>query len=147
MEKNVVISIKGKQQYVNMDSDTIELVTEGRLQKNAAGYAVIYQETELTGLEGTTTIIQVCGDQVTMMRAGEVNTQMVFCLGQRHFSVYHTPYGDISVTVNARHVMVDLDDQGGDVELDYDIEVDHTLAGRNVFQIHVEESKSNSLKQ
>lgn len=31
MEKDVVISIKGMQQYVDSDPDTIELVTAGRL--------------------------------------------------------------------------------------------------------------------
>ena len=31
MEKDVVISIKGMQNYEDSDPDTIELVTEGRL--------------------------------------------------------------------------------------------------------------------
>ena len=31
MEKQVVISIKGMQKYVDTDPDVIELVTEGRL--------------------------------------------------------------------------------------------------------------------
>ena len=40
-------------------------------------------------------------------------------------------------------------DQGGDIEVDYTIEVDHALAGRNVFRINVKESESGlgSLKQ
>ena len=31
MENNVIISIKGKQSYEDMEDETIELVTEGRL--------------------------------------------------------------------------------------------------------------------
>ena len=34
-----------------------------------------------------------------------------------------------------------------ELELDYDIEMDHDLSGRNVFAIHVELSRSGSLKQ
>ena len=78
---------------------------------------------------------------------GEVYSQMVFRQGKRHLSVYRTPYGEMTIGVHARHVMVDLDEDGGDVELDYDIEMDHALTGRNVFAIHVEPSRTGSLKQ
>lgn len=61
MEKDVVISIKGMQNYEGEDSDTIELVTEGRLTRDEGGYTLSYQESELTGLEGTLTTIQVEG--------------------------------------------------------------------------------------
>lgn len=148
MDKNVVISIKGRQHYVDNDTDSIELVTEGRLLREGHAYTITYQESEMTGLEGTRTTILVNTDteEVTMMREGEVNTQMVFQHGRRHMSMYSTPYGNMTIGVNARHVLIDLDEHGGDVELDYEIEIDHALAGRNVFLIHVEESSTDSLK-
>ena len=37
MENNVIISIKGMQSYIGMDSDAIELVTEGRFDQEDAG--------------------------------------------------------------------------------------------------------------
>ena len=37
MENNVIISIRGLQSYVGMDSDAIELVTEGRFDQEDAG--------------------------------------------------------------------------------------------------------------
>ena len=147
MEKDVVISIKGMQNYEGEDSDTIELVTEGRLTRDEGGYTLSYQESELTGLEGTLTTIQVEGEQVTLMRVGEVNSQMVFQEGRRHLSMYNTPYGAMAIGVNTRHLMADLTDQGGDIEIDYAIEVDHAIAGRNVFQIKVKEAEGFSLKQ
>ena len=147
MEKDVVISIKGMQKYEGADPDTIELVTEGRLTRDETGYTLTYQESELTGLEGTLTTIQVEGEQVTLMRAGEFNAQMVFQEGRRHLSMYNTPYGAMAIGVNTRHLMTDLTDQGGDIEIDYAIEVDHAIAGRNVFQIKVKEAEGFSLKQ
>ena len=57
MEKDVVISIKGMQKYEDAAPDTIELVTEGRLIRDETGYTLTYQESELTGLEGTMTTI------------------------------------------------------------------------------------------
>ena len=147
MEKDVVISIKGMQKYEDADPDTIELVTEGRLTRDETGYTLTYQESELTGLEGTLTTIQVEGEQVTLMRAGEFNAQMVFQEGRRHLSMYNTPYGAMAIGVNTRHLLADLNDHGGDIEIDYAIEVDHAIAGRNVFQIKVKEAESFSLKQ
>ena len=149
MEKEVVISIKGMQQYEGALPDAVELVTAGRLARDGTGYTLSYQESELTGLDGTLTTIQVDGEQVTLMRVGEFNSQLVFQEGRRHLSVYNTPYGAMSVGVNTRHLLAELSDRGGDIEVDYFIEIDHALAGRNVFRISVKEAKKGleSLKQ
>ena len=147
MEKDVVISIKGIQKYENTDPDVIELVTAGRLTRVGESYTLSYQESELTGLEGTLTTIQVDGAQVTLMRVGEFTSQMVFQEGRRHLSMYNTPYGAMAIGVNTRHLLADLTDQGGDIEIDYAIEIDHALAGRNVFQIKVSENQGERLRQ
>lgn len=149
MEKDVVISIKGTQRYDNNDPDVIELVTQGRLARDGESYTLSYQESELTGLEGTLTTIQVDGEQVTLMRVGEFTSQMVFQEGRRHLSMYNTPYGAMAIGVNTRHLLAELNDQGGDIEIDYSIEIDHALAGRSVFQIKIKEAELGleSLKQ
>ena len=149
MEKEVVISIKGVQKYEGTAPDTMELVTKGRLSREGESYTLSYQESELTGLEGTLTTIQVDGGQVTLLRVGEFNSQLVFQEGRRHLSVYNTPYGAMSVGVNTRHLLAELSDRGGDIEVDYFIEIDHALAGRNVFRISVKEAEKGleSLKQ
>ena len=59
MEKDVIISIKGTQKYDGGEPGAVELVTAGRLARDEAGYTLSYQESELTGLEGTLTTIQV----------------------------------------------------------------------------------------
>ena len=147
MEKDVVISIKGMQKYDNTDPDVIELVTQGRLTREGGSYTLSYQESELTGLEGTLTTIQVDGEQVTLMRVGEFTSQMVFQEGRRHLSMYNTPYGAMAIGVNTRRLLADLNDQGGDIEIDYAIEIDHAIAGRNIFRIKVKEAEGISLKQ
>ena len=140
MEKDVIISIKGMQKYEHADPDVIELITKGRLAEREGNFTLTYQESELTGLEGTRTTIQVEGEQVTLLREGGVNSQMVFQEGRRHMSMYNTPYGAIEIGINTRHLMADLHAQGGEIEIDYAIEVDHALAGRNIFQINVKEA-------
>ena len=140
MENNVIISIQGKQSFEAQDDDTIELVTEGCLEPDGDdGYTLSYQESELTGLEGTLTTFQVEPDCITLLRMGEFNSQMVFQPGRRHFSMYDTPYGALSIGINTRKMRAALDDHGGQIEIDYAIEIDHAVAGENLFRINVRE--------
>ncbi len=147
MQKNVVISVKGIQKYDDMKSDAVELVTEGQLQRKDDVYILTYLESEVTGMDGTQTTITVQGDQVTLVRAGRFNSQMVFQEGRRHLSMYNTPYGALAIGVNTRHLLLDLTDEGGDIEVDYMIEVEHAVAGRNIFQMNIKEAEGASLKQ
>ena len=121
MDKNVILSIRGQQTFDdNSDPEVIELVTEGTLTPHEGGnYTVRYQESELTGLEGTQTTIQVESGSVTILREGQVNSQMVFEEGRRHLTMYNTPYGALSIGVNTRKMKVDLDETGGSIEIDY----------------------------
>ena len=140
MRDNVIISIKGKQLYAESSPDEVELVTAGTLKEDGAGgYTVSYQETELTGMEGTTTRLHIHKGRATLLREGNVNSQMVFEEGRRHLSMYETPYGALSIGINTRRMRSTLGESGGDVEIDYAIEIDHALAGHNLFHINVRE--------
>lgn len=137
MNENVIISIRGQQLFDEQEPDVMELITPGRLEQTEDGFTLSYQESELTGLEGTTTVFRIQGQQVTLVRKGEVNSLMVFEEGQRHLSMYETPYGALSVGINTRRMKTDLSPSGGDIEIDYAIEVDHAVTGQNLFQIHI----------
>ena len=137
MEENVIISIKGSQLYEGQDPDVTELVTAGTLRREQEGYTIAYQETELTGLEGTTTKLRIEGPRVTLLRQGSVNSQMIFEVGRKHLSMYETPYGALAVGIETRRLKNTVDEAGGDLEIDYAIEIDNLLAGTSLFQLNV----------
>lgn len=145
--KEVIISIEGHQGYEGMDNDDVRLVTAGTLTEQAGTIDLRYQESELTGMEGTTTVFQIQGPRVTLMRTGKVCSQMVFEQGRRHLSLYSTPYGNLQIGVSTSRLRSDLDARGGRLEIDYAIEIDHALAGRNAFRISVREADQGKLKQ
>ncbi len=101
------------------------------------GCTISYQESELTGLEGTTTRVCIDGSRVTLLREGNTNSQMVFEEGRRHLSMYETPYGALSIGVNTRRMRSTVDEAGGDLEIDYAIEIDNLVAGQNLFRMNV----------
>lgn len=146
MTDNVIISIKGKQLYAEGSPDEMELVTSGTLLwDDQGGCTVSYQESELTGLEGTTTRLHIHGRRVTLLREGSINSQMVFEEGRRHLSMYETPYGELSIGVSTRRMRSTLDEAGGDLEIDYAIEIDNLVAGQNLFRMNVK--KNPTLRQ
>jgi len=148
MDKNVVLSIRGEQTTEDEAPEVVELVTEGILTRGGeAQYTLRYEESELTGLEGTRTTIQVQPECVTILREGQVNSQMIFEEGRRHLSMYDTPYGALALGVNTRRMKVELGEGGGDIEIDYAIEIDHAVAGEHIFRIHVKERESRVLPQ
>lgn len=147
-ENNVIISIKGVQYSAEQEEETIELVTEGRLEVDGeAGYTLSYQESEVTGLEGTLTTFQIEKDRITLLRLGEFNSQMVFEQGRRHLSMYNTPYGALSVGVNTREMEAHMGAEGGEIRIAYDVEIDHAVTGMNTFEIHVREAKRSGASQ
>ena len=148
MENNVIISIKGVQSMPDMEDETIELVTEGRLEADGeAGFKICYQESELTGLDGTRTTIQVEEKRVTLLREGQFNSEMVFEEGRRCLSLYNTPYGALSVGINTRKMHAALDETGGEIEISYAIEIEHAVAGQNLFRIDVRQKRPAAWKQ
>ena len=146
MEKEVIISIKGKQEVGDGPAESMELVTKGWMRRMDGVYTLAYLESEVTGLEGTLTTIKVEQEEerVTLTRVGEYNSEMVFEEGNRHLSLYNTPYGAVSMGVNTRHLLAELDDNGGCVEVDYTLEVEGAVVGRNTFQIRAKDAPAGS---
>ncbi len=148
MDKDVILSIRGQQIFDNGEPEVTELVTEGTLSSDGdEEYTLSYQESELTGLEGTLTTFQIEKGRVTLLREGQVNSQMVFEQGRRHLSMYNTPYGALSIGVNTRKMKVDLGESGGEIVINYALEVDHAVAGENLFQISIRERGGRTLPQ
>ena len=140
METNklpVLLSIRGEQYFDDIDPDATELMTEGTMVLTEDGMVLSYEETELTGMEGTTTTFEVKGPQVILTRTGTVNSQMVFEEGRQHTSLYETPFGELSVDIQTSELKHNLSERGGLMEIKYSIAVEHTVTGRNCFKIRV----------
>ena len=138
MEKSVIISIQGTQTDPDGSNEVIEFVTCGSLSREGEqGYHVSYEESELTGLDGTTTTFCIGEDHITMRRTGNLNSEMVFREGERHISLYETGVGGFMIGVNTQKAWSDMGSDGGNLELRYVIDVENTVIGQNAFRIQV----------
>ncbi len=145
--KDVVISIIGTQTLDETDRpDVIELVTDGQYSHSPEETVLTYQESELTGLEGTSTRFTIGPQDVVMSREGKMSTRMVFEEGKKHLFLYETPYGAATMGVNTNKVTHHMGEHGGEMEIDYVVDFDHTVVGRNNFKISVKEVKKDDVR-
>ena len=133
----VLLTVRGEQYFDGFEPDATELLTDAELRPTPEGLLISYEESSLTGMEGTTTTFEVKGPQVILTRTGSVNSQMIFEEGQQHTSLYETPFGELSVDIQTSRLRHTLTERGGLLEIRYSIAVDHTATGRNVFKIRV----------
>lgn len=122
MKKKAVISVISNQNYE--DDDVIEVVTPGEFHiKDASRYEAIYEETEISGMEGTTTKLEIYKDEITLYREGTTSTKMDFKKDNNTVTLYNTPYGMLELKIDTKDLKIDMDENGGEVEIDYNISI------------------------
>ena len=102
-----------------------EMSVEGRYHDDGTRVAISYDESELSGLEGSRTTISFQKDTpvaISMLRTGSVKTALLFEAGKRHECIYQTPYAPFEVRVQTNRVQNAVETAGA-LELDYIVEI------------------------
>lgn len=121
------------------EPETVEINTVGKLRCDNGRIEVSYEETEVTGMEGSTTSVTFVKGQeeiVSMIREGAVSTVLVFEEGKRHHCVYNTPFMPFQVCVHTLKVENRLLDEKY-IALDYIVEIRGAKAERTRFRIDI----------
>lgn len=121
MKKKAVISLKS---FNDLDEDDIiEVVTPGEFLITEDGFKAIYEETELSGMNGTTTTLTMLNDKLVLEREGNVSAKMDFKKGETSISLYNTPYGVLDLQIHTEDLKVDINENGGDITAKYSMEL------------------------
>ena len=127
-------------QYEDDDTTEITLNTEANYLLLSDGTkAIVYQETETTGMEGSITRLQVSSDNtVSIIRNGTFQAHLVIQMGKKHFCSYETPFGELSFGVSAKYVHNNLtSDNGGTLAFRYIIDSNSSLLSDNEILIEI----------
>lgn len=144
MKENYILSVLGKQS-ANGETDQIEIQTSASyVQKNGSRY-ITYKKYESNDLEHAyrTTIKIDKNNVVTLINGGEENYCLMLEKGKRHKSEYKTPFGSMFLGVYTHKIRNNLDDNGGELEVQYSIDFDSRLASTNELKLMLKESKKN----
>lgn len=139
---DAIISITGVQHNADGQRDEINLVTAGRYGFHNGRGCLTYEETGLTGLDGTRTTFTIDPTGVVFRREGSTTSEMLFQQGRKYYILCDTPFGQATIGVDTRRVHTSLGEHGGDMEIDYSMDLNHAPLGRNNFKINVKESKN-----
>ena len=83
MEKSAVISIRS---FSDLDKDeVIEVVTPGKFHLGESEFKAVYEESEISGMDGTTTTLVIKDDVLVLEREGSTSTRMEFKKGEDVF--------------------------------------------------------------
>lgn len=124
------------------EPEKMQIKTRGTFEIKDDGRAeIVYDETELTGMEGSQTVISFDTEKsgtVTMLRTGSVSTTLVFEKGKRHHCMYSTPYMPFEICVRSFEVNNRIAD-GGTLLIDYVVEIRGARAERTKFSMRIME--------
>jgi uncharacterized beta-barrel protein YwiB (DUF1934 family) len=137
MDKKAIVTINSRQ-IVNGEEETIELITAGRFYSKENGYYIVYEETEISGMQGTTTTVRISGDSVSIIRFGTTSSRLNFKKGVRDISLYKTPYGVMEIEVMASLLEIDVGDGGGSLKICYELSTGGQKSSANELLIKIQ---------
>ncbi|MGG7148817.1 DUF1934 domain-containing protein [Clostridium butyricum] len=121
MVKNAVVTVQSR---VSVEDELIEVVTPGKFYITKSGYKIEYEETKLSGMEGTKTTMIIKNNYFKLNRVGTTETNMEFEINKQSVSLYKTPFGAMSVVIDTKSLEINVDDDGGIVHIVYTLNVE-----------------------
>ena len=122
MSKKAIISICSTQDIG--EKEKIEVVTVGEFSINGDEFIATYDETEISGMEGTKTTLKIKGDKVVLHREGTTSKKMEFQKDNTQVALYNTPYGMLELKTSTKELDLDVNEKGGNISIKY-----HLIAG------------------
>ncbi len=114
-----------------------EMTVEGRYHDDGVRVAISYDESALSGMEGSRATISFQKSEparISMLRTGSVKTALLFEEDRRHVCVYQTPLAPFEVCVQTNSVKHAVEAMGT-LDLDYIVELKGAQAERAKMKI------------
>ncbi len=116
-----------------------EQICFGRMaEKNGTNY-VFYEESEVTGLEGTKTTIKWNDERIIILRSGTLNHRQEFCQGLVDKSLYQTPYLKIPLETATKYLYTGFRKGVWNLEIEYSLSHSGQPYGDMKILIEIEE--------
>lgn len=139
MKKKAIISVSSKQK--SDENDVIEVVTPGDFYEKDGLYYAVYKETEISGMEGTTTTLKISNDKFSIIRIGSTSAKMEFDKKAKSVSMYNTPYGTLELRIETKNLSVDVGEKGGDIQVNYNLSVSGQMPHNTELKINIKAQK------
>ncbi len=119
------------------EDESISLITSGTMALTEDGAVIRYEETLDETMPPQPVTVTLNGDAATMSRSGDYATDMVFRMGSRYEGLYHTPYGDMELALYCTRLSYELDEEGGEIVLSYQLDLNGQFAAMHDMELHL----------
>jgi len=140
--EEVVISMNTVHHYEG-ESDSMDFTTDGYYSFDGGRATIEYYESEVTGMPGTKTTVNITPEQVIVDRVGQINSKMIFRTDRREKFQYETPYGMANLGIDTRRMSHRFTPDGGELNMEFILNMEHAVVTRNNFQIKVKKIGEN----
>ena len=139
MEKNVLITIRGKQQ----EGEPIEIIVPGEHYLRNGKHYLLYEEIidEDGGISKNR--VKVGKDVLEVSKQGVATTQMVFCKGKEVTANYHTPYGLFLMSLRTKELEIEETEDRLQIRVRYVLELNGDAGEDCVLDMTVVNHNSN----
>jgi uncharacterized beta-barrel protein YwiB (DUF1934 family) len=131
------------------EPETVELITEGIMKTAGGRVELSYDESELSGLDGSKTQLVFDTsepDILTMIRSGNVRVTMVFSPGLRHICRYDNPILPFDLILMT-HSLKNTIFEDGLLEIDYSTELAGVSRARTRLKISLKETEDGDIQE
>jgi len=115
------------------EKDSIDFFTEAKYyEKNNKKY-FSYIEGEMTGMEGSTTMLTIDGEKLIITRYGTNKSKMTFILNEKTYTNYVTPYGKFEMEIITNLLLL----EDNYIEVEYFLVVKGLSESNNKLKIEI----------
>ena len=134
----VLITMKSRQVTAD-DAEETELITIGTCQWEDTVLTLSYEDTDATGFAGATTTIRIDPDLlVSILRSGTANSNLTLETGKKHFCLYSTPFGEMTIGVQAKEILFEPEEMCGTLHMVYVIDINAVFMSENTIDLRWE---------
>lgn len=141
-----MINVTSLQRDEQGKDEKITLETPGIYGEKDGMKYVTYQETELAGMKGTTTTLQIYEDHVNLVREGNFLQNQEYRIGKKSQSLYRTPMGSMEISIVTREIEDTIQDGIGKMRLSYDVELKGLFSHLNEIIVEIWEDPEHPWK-
>ncbi|MBP1582038.1 MAG: DUF1934 domain-containing protein [Oscillospiraceae bacterium] len=135
MKQEVDITIRSAQ-VMDGESDEMELSTLGSLYEKDGLHYLSYDESEVTGFEGHSTVLKLGpGRCVTMNRYGKANSKLIIELDECNSCLYNTEFGSMDIDVRGRQHELSILEGSGRLFLAYTLDLGAGINSYNEIEV------------
>lgn len=123
MNKNVLIKLENIQKIIEADQlEKINRKFKGELYQKKDKFYLSYDDNS-EGIGGARTLIKIdpVKERVLLLRHHPAAMKQDFIIGEKKAGYFKTSYGEIEISVKTNTIEMNIDDQTGIIEVNYQV--------------------------